>query len=308
MAHPDAKVIEDLNISRVIRGWKPKYLHYNVWPQLLDDNLNPFPTISEWSETAPPLPSPPASEFEDLEAVNTIKSYSHLFKIVTPIKVDVLQSKLRTHPNQPLVDSICHGLREGFWPFANTRQPDFPCTHDASQRPTTDPVKSQFLHDQVQDEIKKGCFLVSFGKDLLPGMFSTPVYAVPKPHSSNLRMVTDHSAGSFPLNHMINKPLIKGVPLDNLSHLGQILLIYRKLFPDCKLILFKCDIAEAFRLLPMHPLWQLKQINTCNGERHVDRNATFGSSASPMTFVSTNSTVEWVAKNVEDIWYFYFLQ
>ena len=47
----------------------------------------------------------------------TIMSHPHLFKIVTPVKVDRLEQLLTTHPNQPLIQSVCLGFWEGFWPF-----------------------------------------------------------------------------------------------------------------------------------------------------------------------------------------------
>ena len=66
--------------------------------------------------------------------------------------------------------------------------------------------------------------LESFGNDLLPGMYSMPIYAVPKPRSEDLHMVTDHSAGSFSLNNIIDHSQVTGFPLDNVQHLGEMLL------------------------------------------------------------------------------------
>ena len=60
-----------------------------------------------WTEFAELLPSPPASKFDNLEALATIQSHPHLFCIVTPINVDRFQSLLSSHPNQPFVKSVC---------------------------------------------------------------------------------------------------------------------------------------------------------------------------------------------------------
>jgi hypothetical protein len=90
-----------------------------------------------------------------------------------------------------------------------------------------------------------------------------PIHAVPKPGSSDLRLVTDQSAGPFSLNSMIERDEILGYPLDNMHHLGKMLLDLRKeVGPDRQLTIFKSDIAEAYRLMPVHPCWQIKQINT----------------------------------------------
>jgi hypothetical protein len=93
---------------------------------------------------------------------------------------------------------------------------------------------------------------------LLPGIYSMPIHAVPKPHSTNLCLVTNHSAGNYSLNSMIKQEDIAGFPLDNMTHLGKMLLRKRKEFPDKKLLLFKSNILDAYRHLPMHPLWQIK--------------------------------------------------
>ena len=51
----------------------------------------------------------------------------------------------------------------------------------------------------------------------------------------------------------------------------------------------------------MSPYWQLKQIVTVDGERHVDRNLAFGTSSSPGIFISFNSLVAWIAKNKKSL-------
>jgi hypothetical protein len=47
---------------------------------------------------------------------------------------------------------------------------------------------------------------------------------------------------------------VAGFPLDNMTHLGEMLLKKKEQYPDEVLILFKSDISEAYRHLPMHPL------------------------------------------------------
>ncbi|KAF9455248.1 hypothetical protein BDZ94DRAFT_1139344, partial [Collybia nuda] len=143
-----------------------------------------------------------------------------LFKIITPIKVDIFQSLLVNHPNPEFVQSVCDGLRYGFWPWAEFPVDDlFPTTWDESRR-TRDLTEAAFLESQRDKEIAAGRFSESFGKDLLPGMVSMPIHAVPKPDGSDLRMVTDHSAGPFALNSIIPHSSIIGAPIDNLKHLG----------------------------------------------------------------------------------------
>ena len=60
------------------------------------------------------------------------------------------------------------------------------------------------MHEQCLKKQLKENFSPSFGFELLPGMYSMPIHAVPKPHSVDLSLVTDHSAGLFSLNDMID--------------------------------------------------------------------------------------------------------
>ena len=71
-------------------------------------------------------------------------------------------------------------------------------------------------------EIKLDCYSVTFSPDLLPGMFSPPIDAIPKPHSDKLPLINDHSAGIHSLNLWIKKE-DGPVQLDNLQDFGTLL-------------------------------------------------------------------------------------
>ena len=272
---------------------RPKFLRYNIWVPDADFT----PTTADWSETALPLPRPPLNELDDPIVSKTIRDHPELFKIVTPINVDVFEDYLSHHPNPDFVQSVCTGLCEGFWPWADTHQRGYPDTHDANREPPDDLLKLQFLRDQLATERSKDRFSESFGRDLLPGMYCMPIHAVPK-NKTDFRLVTDQSAGDFSLNSMVHPTAIKGYPLDNLHHLGEVLLHLRHTNPDAEFTLWKSDISEAYHLLPMHPTWQIKQINTIDGERYVDRCNAFGGRASGSSFIAFNSLVGWIAKNI----------
>ncbi len=228
-----------------------------------------------------------------------IRENPELFKIVTPINVDKFQSRLRGHPNQDFVTSVCNGLREGFWPWANTLQPGYPLTHNNSYPTPPDEKKAAFLRAQRDIEISKGRFSPCFGTELLRGMYASPIHAVPKTDSTDLQMVTDHSAGDYSLNSMIQHDSVTGFPLDNMKYVGAMLLNLRESLPEgSPLVMWKADVAEAYRLLPMHPHWQLKQANIVDGSYYIDRNLAFGSFASAAIFIAFNSLVSWIAVNV----------
>jgi len=45
----------------------------------------------------------------------------------------------------------------------------------------------------------------------------------------------------------------------------------------------------------MHPLWQIKQINTFEGLRHIDQNMAFGTRMAPRIWCSFFGLVMWIA-------------
>ncbi|PBK94307.1 hypothetical protein ARMGADRAFT_1029447 [Armillaria gallica] len=148
-----------------------------------------------YTEIDPPLPRPPEYKFQNSAAVNTIVDYPHLFRLTTPIKINEFAKLLQGHPNQPFVQSVVTALREGFWPWANTHHAeDFLVTWDNSRMVPNSEMEQKFIISYRDEEIAAGCFSVNFGPDLLPGMYSTPVHAAPKPHSDDLCMVSNMSA------------------------------------------------------------------------------------------------------------------
>ena len=180
---------------------QPRYLRRTMWA---DPEVSSFisPTVCS-TLTDDPLPRPPPEEFDNHDAVSTIECNPHLFRITTPIKVDRFEELIVGYPNRPFVESVCTSLRDGFWPWAHTQRESYPVMWDFSDRPPKTEHEAGFLRDQRDLEIAAGRYSEGFGSELLPGMYSTPVHAVPKPHSEKLRLVNDHSAGTFPLNSMI---------------------------------------------------------------------------------------------------------
>ena len=206
---------------------------------------------------------------EDPVLANTVHSNPELFKIVTPIKVDVFEELLVSHPNRPFVDSVLRGLREGFWPFANI--PDgYPIIHDASNPTPEDPAHAQFLRDQRDVELERGRYSEPFD-ELLPGMYAMPLHAVPKDDGQSLRLVTNHSKGDYSLNSMVDKKAMGKVPLNNMRAFGEDLLDLRRNHPGEDLCAWKSDVSEAYRLIPMHPFWQVKQVKVIDGRKYINR-------------------------------------
>jgi len=119
----------------------PKYLRYNIW----DSSEHFSHSSTDWTETASPLPTIPDSELANPVVTRTINENPHLFDIVTPIFVECFEELLKSHPNQPFIESICCGLHEGFWPWADTHIGDYPDTINFSLPEPEDPDEAAFL-------------------------------------------------------------------------------------------------------------------------------------------------------------------
>jgi hypothetical protein len=237
--------------------------------------------------------------------------YPHLFKVSTEIRVDRLRELLKNHPNPAFVDSVLATLEEGAWPWADSKHGDgFPITWDNSRILPKTEREREFLEAQSHEEERLGRYSPAFGPDLLPGMYSTPVLAVPKARSTKLRLCSHMSAGPYCQNNMIDRVQVKGARLDTLHNFVAALLKYRRSNPDKRLVAFKSDVSSAFRLIPSHPLWQIKQVVTTNyptrddiangvdrGQlvRRVDWRSSFGSRASPRLWASLMGLVLWIA-------------
>ncbi|KIJ53091.1 hypothetical protein M422DRAFT_242196 [Sphaerobolus stellatus SS14] len=247
---------------------------------------------------AQPLPSPPLSELNNRTALDTIKNNPSLFKIVTPINISRFEELLASHPNQLYVASVCRGLREGFWPHAEI-PPNSPESFDFSARPQMDEAMA-FLREQRDKEIAAGRFSPAFRPELLPGMYSGPIEAIPKPQSSGMRMITDQSTGPHALNSFIPKQAAT-VRYDNMHDLGKLLRKVHATHNRPPAYLFKSDCSEAFRRIPMHPLWQIRQIVTIDGEWHVDRCLVFGNRGAPNIWCAFMALVMWIAIHVKFI-------
>jgi hypothetical protein len=85
--------------------------------------------------------------------------------------------------------------------------------------------------------------------------------------------------------------------------LGLTLIHAREHFGDSvHLIVWKSDVTQAYRLMPVTPLWQIWQIITINGNRHVNRCNHFGNRAGGQIWASFYSLVLWIAVIIKKIY------
>lgn len=230
-----------------------------------------------------------------------VKDNPDLFKIVTPIDPEAFCEKLQKHPNRPFVTSVLRGLIHGFWPFAEIPC-DYPTTLDLHKNVPLDEEKLEFYVKQCEKEFELGRFSKPFGKQLLPGMVCMPVFIIHR--NGKFRMITDHSFGPYSLNSLIDKDH-RSFPLASMQSFGRILRNAKKKANGRKIVIFKSDVSQVYRRIPMHPLWQpLQATQLPDGQFVINHNNVFGGAASGRCWWSVSALMLWIAKNeygIEDL-------
>ena len=128
---------------------------------------------------------------------------------------------------------------------------------------------------------------------LLPGMYSPPINAVPKPHSCKLQLINDLSAGLFSLNLWIKREDAT-LCLDNLQDFGSLLKTARTCLGHPPAYIFKSDVSQAYCRWLMHPLCQIRKVITIDGLRHVDWCMVFSSYSLPHIWCMFMGLVIWI--------------
>ena len=125
-------------------------------------------------------------------------------------------------------------------------------------------------------------------------MTAQPIFTTPKKGSAKLHLVNDHSAGTNSLNSLI--PAEGGfVKLDTLSDLvSNIRAALAENGGRQPTYLWKSDASQAYRRLPMHPRWQVRQATLVDGNYHIDRCAVFGNRASGCLWCLFFGLVCWI--------------
>ena len=264
----------------------PCFRQHYVWSNSTNKHLSP---AALYTESAPPLPSPPSHLLQDQKIQVSLLAMKDHIKVETPFNVNKLESMLTDHPNQPFVQSVMTGLREGFWPL-----------NDGEWKVELKEVIDNYSTDE--GDLDTICNFRDKGRsaghwsdelsdsELLPGMKMSPMFVVWQ--NGKAHVVTDHSGSG--INDGIPKSKAK-VPYDDMHPFGQSLHDAHTDNPSHCIITFKSDVASAFLNLPAHPLWQLRQVVIVEGKLYIVRCLVFGNCASPCCWCTVSGLLCWLA-------------
>lgn len=247
-----------------------------------------FSNAIDSSLTAAPLDAPPPLS-SDPSASYALSQYPDLFKIISPIDVDMFVFLLSDHPNRPFVDSVARGLCQGFWPMCElpSSSISFTRNHQVCD------LAPDLLSKACAEELAADCYSPGF-HTLLQGMKVSPLLLVEKKGTLKKRVCTDMSFGTPSLNDLVVKDKVR-VSFDSLISWAPYLVELSRAWVP--VVIWKSDVMNAYRILPMALAWQIRQIVCIDGLFHADCCANFGSAASPKLWCSFFSLVLWLARS-----------
>ncbi|KAJ7731733.1 hypothetical protein B0H16DRAFT_1329111, partial [Mycena metata] len=192
----------------------PKFRRGYLWSSSTQNNISP---AALYTESAPPLPSPPAHLINDPVMQASLRAMKDHIKVETPFNVDRFENLLVDHPNQPFVHSVMTGLREGFWPFHAGEYKDE--LQVKGENFATDPADLAAIRAYRDKEISVAHWSGPLpDTELLPGMRKSPMFVVWQKEKP--RVITDHKSSG--LNDGI--PKAEGhVRYDDMHDFGQAL-------------------------------------------------------------------------------------
>ncbi|KAF6743491.1 hypothetical protein DFP72DRAFT_827734, partial [Ephemerocybe angulata] len=171
----------------------PRFRRGFVWTSSNPNILSPS---ALYTETAPPLPTPPDSLLSNPSYKATLAALGDAVKVETPFDIEALGSLLSDHPNQPFVQSVLRGLREGFWPFDDGEWEALGKEYDgnfAKEEDDLDAIRA--FRDKEVGAGRWSDALPLTSETLLNGMKVSPLFVVWQ--KGKARVINDHSASGI---------------------------------------------------------------------------------------------------------------
>ncbi|KAJ3710975.1 hypothetical protein C8R42DRAFT_690022 [Lentinula raphanica] len=126
----DGERDEEEDVGEARSSFLPRFARGVGWR--VGERVHGSRTIA-YTEVDDPLPRPPPCEYNTI-SMETIQNHPELFHVPRVISTDRLEALLTRHPNQSFVKSVITGLREGFWPWAQTNPPSLPTSEHPNTR------------------------------------------------------------------------------------------------------------------------------------------------------------------------------
>lgn len=210
----------------------------------------------------------------------------------TPVNITALKSALAGHPDKDFVNLLTTGLSEGFdTGFQTLPSNSFECKNLKSAM-----MDPSAVTDLVGKELERGYLLGPFDNIPFDSYRINPIGLSEHKYSKKKRLIVDMSAPHKDCNNPSLNSLIDKITCS---------LKYTTIDDAIKLIkdlgenawLMKTDITDAFKLLPIKPVfWPYHGIKW-EGKYFFFTRLVFGSRSSPKLFDNLSRAICWIAQN-----------
>lgn len=275
--------------------WRERWMHDRHNLPNLDERLR-SPAIAR-AELELPLPAAPNDIFSQRVWATSIAPNPDMFRIVSEIKVNQLMRELALFPNQGYVASWKAGFTEGIWPWADN------FGNDVARMKLYDSPNliqhKRFVNTIRDKELAHDHWRGPY-TEALPYYRNSPCSVAPKSEGGN-RFIQNQSF-SEPMGDSVNDhiPDAEGrVTYDKLSELALVIVKLHSMGRK-NMIPWKLDVSRAFRHLPLHPLFALRNgviLKSRTGAKQyfIDSQACFGGRAFPRAYCMFDDLVVWIA-------------
>lgn len=209
-----------------------------------------------------------------------------LEEVVTPVIPNRLASYLHGYDTN-LKTFLIHGFSKGF--SINYQGPTF--SNFSKNHASVFQLQS-VVSDMLQKELSHRRIAGPFSCAPFPNFIVSPLGVVPKKEEGKYRLIHDLS---FPSDSSVNSfidPVMAAVQYETLDRVVELV---QKFGHNC--LMAKCDIQEAFRIIPVLPADRFLLGFAFKGQYYFDKCLPMGCRMSCSIFESFSSALQWVATN-----------
>ena len=210
-------------------------------------------------------------------------------RIVSPLKPDIWEKALESHPNRDFARLICSGIRHGFRVSFNY--------HTSSCKPAKGNMQSVSQHRDVVEqyigeEREAGRVLGPFKLSTFPHVQVSPFGVIPKAEPGKWRLILDLSS---PNGNSVNDGIAKELCSLSYTTVDDIAASVQRNGRGA--LMAKFDLKAAYRQVPVHPddRWLLGM--ALEDELYIDTTLPFGLRSAPMIFSSLAEALAIIIRN-----------
>lgn len=210
-------------------------------------------------------------------------------QIISPLKPDVWEKALESHPDRDFARFICTGIRNGFRIGFNYST--------SSCKPAKGNMQSVSQHREVVErylgeEREAGRVLGPFKPGAFPHVQVSPFGVIPKSEPGKWRLILDLSS---PRGDSVNDGIAK--ELCSLSYTTVDDIAARVQKNGRGALMAKFDLKSAYRQVPVHPddRWLLGMV--LGEELYVDTTLPFGLRSAPVLFSALADGLAFIIRN-----------